>query len=195
MYLIDKLPDYENYTKDTKDTKYIKDIKDTNQSKSETLQLLHALTFLCIICFGIYNTISFLKVQIEYNNMIIYNENNKNNDIKIYFKKVSYNPIIFLLIIDMLLNMTYFVFTNILIHKNITGARYYTYSYIICIIIIIGLLYIIHLNTLNKISEYMNSIIMFDSANYYNLMKHIRISSILYIISYVINITTVILLV
>jgi hypothetical protein len=187
MYLLDKLPDYEiEYNKDTKDT------KDTKQWKSETLQLLHALTFLCIVCFGLYNTISFLNVQIEYNNMIIYSDN---NDIKIYYKKVSYNPIIFLLIIDMLLNMTYFVFTNILIHKNITGARYYTCSCIICIIIILGLLYFIHLNTLNKISEYMNSIIMIDSVNYYNLMKHIRISSILYIISYSINITTVIFLV
>lgn len=188
MYLLDNLPDYENYNKDNKD------IKDTKQSKSETLQLLHVLSFLCIISFGIYNTISFLNVQIEYNNMIIYNTNT-NTDTNIYYKKVSYNPIIFLLIIDMILNMTYFVFTNILIHKNITGARYHICSCIVCIIIFIGLLYYIHLNILNKISEYMNSIVMIDSSNYYNLNKHIHISSILYIISYIINITTVIFLV
>lgn len=177
MYLLDNLPpyefDYKNYNKEIK------------HKKSETLQLLYSLSFFFVLSFALYNIISFLNVQIEYNKMIMFNSNTE-------YKQTSYNAILFLLVIDMILNMMYYVFTSILINKNMTTSRYYTLSCILCIITIIGMLCIIHHNILNKISEYMNSIIMIDSANYYNLLKHIRISTILYFTSYLINIVTVI---
>ncbi len=180
MYLLDKLPPYEIDDE-------IKNInKDIKQKKSDTLQIIYAISFFFVICFAIYNTISFLNVQIEYNNMIKYNDN---------YKKISYNTILFLLIFDMILNMLYYMFTNIIIHKNITGARYYVFSSIMCVIIILVILSIVHTNIINKINEYMTSIIMIDSANYYILIKHIRISSFMYIFSYCINIISVVLLI
>ncbi len=183
MYLLDKLPPYEN-DYEYKDNKIInKDIK----QKSEVLQLLYALTFFFVICFTIYNNISFLNVQIEYNKMLIYNSNTE-------YTKTSYNTISFLLLTSMILNMMYYLFTNILINKNVTGSRYYTFSCIICVIIIISMLIYIHNNILYKIHELMNSIVLIDSPNYYNLTKHINVSNILYIVSYLINITTVIFL-
>jgi hypothetical protein len=178
MYLMDKLPPYENNYEN--DHKY----KDVKQNKSDTLQLLYALTFFFVVCFTIYNNISFLNVQIEYNKMLIYNSNTE-------YKKTSYNTLTFLLLTNMILNMMYYLFTNILINKNVTGSRYYTFSCIICVTIIISMLIFIHNNILYKINELMNSIVLIDSANYYHLVKHINVSNILYFVSYLINIIIV----
>jgi hypothetical protein len=197
MYLLDNLPPYENNNDEDVEVKN-KDISKNIKIKSEILQIIYAISFFFVICFEIYNTISFLNVQIEYNNMVIYNNifnDNQNVKMNIEFKKVSYNTILFLLIFDMILNMLYYMFTNIIIHKNITGARYYVFSSIMCVIIILVILSIVHTNIINKINEYMTSIIMIDSANYYILIKHIRISSFMYIFSYCINIISVVLLI
>ena len=186
MYLLDKEPPsyYNEINKNNKNEL-------NKKNHNEILELIYALSFFSIICFGLYNIISFMHVYIEYNNMIIYNEKNEKD---IEFKKVSYNPIIMMMIFNMILNMLYYMFTNIIIHKNITGVRYYVFSCIICVIIILGIICIIHHNILNKINEYMNNIVMLDSANYYSLLKHIRISTILYFMSYSINIVIVIFL-
>lgn len=188
MYLLDKEPpSYEN----NEFYKTNKNEVNKKENKSESVELLYALSFFCIICFSLYNMISYLNVYIEYNNMIAYNNDNGNN---IKFKNISYNPIIFLMIFIMILNMLYYMFTNIIIHKNITGARYYVCSCIVCIIIILGIICIIHHNVLTKINEYMDNIVMLDSAEYYKLVKHVRTSTILYFMSYSINIVMVIFL-
>jgi hypothetical protein len=198
MYLLDKLPPYENNDDDE-----IKDInkniiKDTKQRKSETWNLIYIFSFFFIVCFAIYNSISFLNVQIEYNYMLIYNNifnDNQLVNMSDKYKKVSYNSILLLLIFDMILNMMYYIFTTILVNKNITGSRYHICTSIICVIIIIMILWILHINILYKINEYMNSDVMFNSYNYYNLLKHIRISTMLYVFSYCMNIISVIFLI
>jgi hypothetical protein len=200
MYLLDKLPPYEiNNDDEIKDIDKDKDInKNTKQRKSETWHLIYVFSFFFIVCFAIYNSISFLNVQIEYNNMLIYN--NLFNDNQLVntsdeYKKVSYNSILLLLIFDMILNMMYYIFTNILVNKNITGSRYHICTSIICVILIIMILWIVHINILYKINQYMNSDIMFNSSNYYILLKHIRISTMLYVLSYCMNIISVIFLI
>jgi hypothetical protein len=180
MYLLDKLPPYE-FNNNIEHNKNEQNIK---KPKNECIQVMFALSFFGIISFAIYNIICILNVQIEFNKLLNYN--------KINIQQISYNSTIFLLIFDMILNMMYYIFTNILIHKNITGARYYIGSCVMCIIIIISILLYTHNIILNKTADYLHSIVMLDSAEYYHLTKHIRISTGLYICSYLINIISVI---